>query len=67
MFGTTTDERKRMYTFGVFSGENYDLVLAYPDKAAISPTVYGPVLNNTFHRCHMEPQKLVNQKHHHSH
>jgi manganese oxidase len=47
MFSTTTDDRKRMYTIGVFSGENYDLIAAYPDKAAISPKVYGPVLNNT--------------------
>jgi hypothetical protein len=47
MFSTTYDERKRMYTFGVFSGENYDLIAAYPDKAAISPSVYGPVLNNS--------------------
>lgn len=41
MFSTTIDERKRMYTIGVFSGENYDAIAAYPDKAAISPTVYG--------------------------
>ena len=41
MFGTTTDERKRVFTQGVFSGETYDMIVAYPDKAAISPTVYG--------------------------
>jgi len=46
MFSTTNDERKRMYTIGVFSGENYDLIAAYPDKAAISPSVYGLVLAN---------------------
>ena len=41
MFGTTTDERKRVFTQGVFSGETYDMIVSYPDKAAISPTVYG--------------------------
>jgi manganese oxidase len=41
MFGTTTDERKRVFTQGLFSGEAYDMIIAYPDKAAISPTVYG--------------------------
>jgi len=46
MFSTTTDERKRMYTIPVNSGENYDLIIAYPDKAAISPSVYGPILRN---------------------
>ena len=41
MFGTTTDERKRVFTQGLFSGETYDMLVTYPDKAAISPTVYG--------------------------
>lgn len=47
MFSTVIDERRRMYTIPISSGENYDLIIAYPDKAAISPSVYGPVLNNT--------------------
>jgi manganese oxidase len=46
MFSTTTDERKRVFTQGIFSGETYDMIIAYPDKAAISPSVYGAVLNN---------------------
>jgi hypothetical protein len=41
MFSTTYDERKRMYTIGVFSGENYDAIVSYPDKAAINHAVYG--------------------------
>jgi hypothetical protein len=41
MFSTTTDERKRVFTQGLFSGETYDMIVTYPDKAAISPTVYG--------------------------
>jgi len=46
MFSTTTDERKRVFTQGIFSGETYDMIIAYPDKASISPTVYGTILNN---------------------
>lgn len=46
MFSTVIDERRRMYTIGVFSGENYDAILAYPDKAAISPKVYGTIINS---------------------
>jgi len=41
MFGTPTDQRKRIFTQGIFSGESYDMIAAYPDKAAISPRVYG--------------------------
>jgi hypothetical protein len=45
MFSTSTDERKRFFTLGIFSGETYDLILAYPDKSKISP-IYANVLNN---------------------
>jgi manganese oxidase len=52
MFSTTTDERRRFFTLPVASGETYDLIASYPDKAAISPTVYGflkqPPQNNPF-------------------
>lgn len=41
MFSTRTDERKMVMTQGVFSGETYDMIATYPDKAAISPNVYG--------------------------
>jgi hypothetical protein len=41
MFGTQIDERKRVFTQGNFSGETWDMIAAYPDKAAISPAVYG--------------------------
>ena len=47
MFGTNTDERKRIFTQGVFSGETWDMIGAYPDKAAISPAVYGFINNTT--------------------
>ena len=46
MFSTTTDQRRRIFTQGIFSGETYDMIAAYPDKAAISPSIYGPILNN---------------------
>ncbi|MDQ1280351.1 MAG: hypothetical protein QG670_1614 [Thermoproteota archaeon] len=46
MFSTTTDQRRRIFTQGIFSGETYDMIAAYPDKAKISSSVYGPVLNN---------------------
>ncbi len=45
MFGTAIDERKRIFTQGVFSGETWDMIGAYPDKAAISPLVYGFINN----------------------
>ncbi len=41
MFSTSSDQRKGVFTQGIFSGETYDLISVYPDKAAISPTVYG--------------------------
>ena len=45
MFGTPIDERKRVFTQGNFSGETWDMIAAYPDKAAISPRVYGFINN----------------------
>jgi manganese oxidase len=45
MFGTPIDERKRIFTQGVFSGETWDMIGAYPDKAAISPRLYGFINN----------------------
>jgi hypothetical protein len=45
MFGTPTDHRVRVFTMGVFSGETMDSIAAYPDKAAISPAVYGFINN----------------------
>ena len=45
MFGTGTDERKRVFTQGIFSGEAWDMIGAYPDKAAISPAIYGFINN----------------------
>jgi len=41
MFSTTTDQRQRIFTLPVSSGETWDVIATYPDKAAISPTVYG--------------------------
>jgi manganese oxidase len=45
MFGTSTDQRKRQFTIALASGETYDNICVYPDKAAISPTVYGFIKN----------------------
>jgi plastocyanin len=45
MFSTSTDERRRIFTLAVASGETYDLIATYPDKAAIS-SIYN-FLNKT--------------------
>jgi manganese oxidase len=46
MFSTTTDQRQRIFTLAVSSGETWDLLTTYPDKAAINANVYG-FLNKT--------------------
>ncbi len=46
MFSTTTDQRRRVFTLAISSGETWDLLATYPDKAAISPTVYGFLKNS---------------------
>jgi hypothetical protein len=44
MFSTPQDERRRIFTQGIFSGETYDLISSYPDKAQIS-SIYSSVLS----------------------
>jgi manganese oxidase len=46
MFGTPTDQRKREFTFGVFSGQTFDLIASYPDKSKINPSVYSFINEN---------------------
>jgi hypothetical protein len=46
MFSTPVDRSIRIFTQGVASGETYDLIAAYPDKASINRSIYGFINQN---------------------
>jgi FtsP/CotA-like multicopper oxidase with cupredoxin domain len=45
-FSANNDQTRRIFTLNIVSGEMYDLIVTYPNKALISPSVYGTILNN---------------------
>jgi len=41
MFATFSDQRKSVFTQGIFSGETYDLIAQYPNKGPLGSTIWG--------------------------